>query len=75
MSATHLAERLRSRARFLPYGELDRILMIEASDVLATSVGSLDAEFVVAWLEDRNVKLLPWQRGRLGIEAGEPVSS
>jgi hypothetical protein len=54
---------------------LDRILMIEASDVLATSVGSLDAEFVVAWLEDRNVKLLPWQRGRLGIEAGEPVSA
>ena len=29
-----LAEKLKGRARFLPYGELDRKLMVEASEMI-----------------------------------------
>ena len=55
MSATPLAERLRGRAKFLPYGELDRALMIEAAEILSAPVESMTADSVVEWLRDQDI--------------------
>jgi len=68
MSATHLAERLRGRAKFLPYGELDRKLMREAAEVLSAPVESMTADSVIEWLKDQDIKLMPWQMKRLGMD-------
>jgi len=68
MSATPLAERLRGRAKFLPYGELDRKLMREAAEVLSTPVESMTADSVIEWLKDQDIKLMPWQMKRLGMD-------
>jgi hypothetical protein len=62
-----LADRLRSRSKFHPLGGLDRKLMVDASQVLGDDI-SLSAESVSKWLTERNVSLLPWQKGRLGLE-------
>ena len=79
VSRVELSERLRSRAMRHPYRSLDRNLMVEASDELGampgtldtmvydTDDGSLDAEVVLRWLLQHDVKLLPWQTKRLGI--------
>jgi len=64
MSET-LSGRLRSRAKFLPYGELDRILMIQASEALHEQSTSLDGDAVIGWLEDHDISLLPWQKAKL----------
>ena len=68
MSATLLAERLRGRAKFLPYGELDRKLMREAAEVLSAPVESMTADSVIEWLKDQDIKLMPWQMKRLGMD-------
>ena len=68
MSATPLAERLRGRAKFLPYGELDRALMIEAAEILSAPVESMTADSVIEWLRDQDIKLVPWQLKRLGMD-------
>ena len=68
MRATPLAERLRGRARFLPYGELARALMIEAAEILSAPVESMTADSVIEWLKDQDIKLVPWQLKRLGID-------
>ena len=68
MSVTPLAERLRGRAKFLPSGELDRALRIEAAEILSAPVESMTADSVVEWLRDQDIKLVPWQMKRLGMD-------
>ena len=67
-----LAEKLRLRSRIFEFRSLDRTLMTDAADRLLDLTeegnGSLDAEVVLRWLLDHNVKLLKWQRNRLGLE-------
>ena len=74
-----LAERLRSRSKFHPLGGVDRKLMIGAAERLENYWDNqdirlpdtpdwMDAEEVFSWLLQHDVKLLPWQTKRLGIE-------
>ena len=78
-----LAERLRSRSKFHPLGGVDRKLMIGAAELLehpytvaqaeydtAVFRDNLEASVVEDWFSDRGVKLLPWQRTKIGLETG-----
>ena len=62
MSNRELAEKLRSRAKFL--SGLDWQLMREAADALEGS-DSLTGEQVMAYFNKSDIKLLPWQLQRL----------
>jgi hypothetical protein len=62
MSNRELAEKLRSRAKFL--SGLDWQLMREAADALEGS-DSLTGEQVMAYFTKSDIKLLPWQLQRL----------
>jgi plasmid maintenance system killer protein len=64
---SELAERMRLRLRMLDRGSIDRVLMEEAMNRLESI--EMDAGVVSGWLLDRDVRLLPWQRDRLGIDA------
>jgi hypothetical protein len=62
MSNQQLAEKLRSRAKFL--SGLDWQLMREAADALEGS-GSMTGESVMGHFTKRGIKLLPWQTKKL----------
>ena len=62
MSNRELAEKLRSRAKFL--SGLDWQLMREAADALESS-GSMTGESVMGYFTKRGIKLLPWQTKKL----------
>ena len=64
---SELVERIRMRLRMLDRGSIDRVLMEEAMNRLESI--EMDAGVVSGWLQDRDVRLLPWQRDRLGIDA------
>ena len=64
---SELAERMRRRLRMLDRGSIDRVLMEEAMNRLEAI--EMDAGVVSGWLQDHDVRLLPWQRDRLGIDA------
>ena len=64
---SELAERMRMRLRMLDRGSIDRVLMEEAMNRLESI--EMDAVVVSGWLQDHDVRLLPWQRDRLGIDA------
>ena len=69
MSNRELAEKLRSRAKFL--SGLDWQLMREAADALEGS-DSLTGEQVMAYFTKSDIKLLPWQSKML---LSSPVDS
>ena len=60
-----VVEQLRGRMKFYHVGDPVRIDMDRACQVIEGS--GLTAESVGGWLEDQGVKLLPWQRKRLGL--------
>ena len=60
---------LRSRAKF-HYG-LDWKLLRHAADALEGQ--SVTPESIVAYLNERGIKLLPWQVKKLGVEETEKV--
>ena len=62
MSNRELAEKLRSRAKFL--SGLDWQLMREAADALESS-GSMNGETVMGYFMKNGIKLLPWQANKL----------
>ena len=64
---SELAERMRMRLRMLDRGSIDRVLMEEAMNRLESI--EMDAGVGSGWLQDHDVRLLPWQRDRLGIDA------
>ena len=64
---SELAERMRMRHRMVDRGSIDRVLMEEAMNRLESI--EMDAGVVSGWLQDHDVRLLPWQRDRLGIDA------
>jgi hypothetical protein len=61
-----LSEKLRTRSRFMPIGDLDRVLMVEAADRIGESAG-MDTSGVLRWLSEHDVHLVGWQKKRLGI--------
>jgi hypothetical protein len=42
--------------------------MIEAAEILSAPVESMTADSVVEWLRDQDIKLVPWQMKRLGMD-------
>ena len=62
-----VVEQLRGRMKFYHVGDPTRKDMQRACEVIEGS--GLTAESVGGWLEDQGVKLLPWQRKRLGLGA------
>ena len=60
-----VVEQLRGRMKFYHVGDPTRKDMQRACEVIEGS--GLTAESVGIWLEDQGIKLLPWQRKRLGL--------
>ena len=65
VNGTDIVEQLRGRMKFYHVGDPLRIDMDKACQVIESS--GFTAESVRDWLEDQGVKLLPWQRKRLGL--------
>ena len=62
MSNRELADKLRSRSKFL--SGLDWQLMREAADALESS-GSMNGETIMGYFTKHGIKLLPWQTKKL----------
>jgi len=60
-----LEQRIRMRLKFVE--GVDRMLMLEMLEELAGKPAVTSDEDVVAYLEMRGVKLVPWQRNKLGV--------
>lgn len=71
METGELVVQLRTWAQVHPYGSMERRLFHHAADRLEAG-GSrgeeLGAGVVEGWLLGRGVKLLPWQKKKLGVE-------
>jgi len=65
MDVGEMVVRLRGRAKFLD--GWDKRLLHDAADALEAEGGVLGGEVVAKWLEGEGVKLLPWQRAKLGL--------
>ena len=71
-NGTDIVEQLRGRARFYHVGDPVRKDMERACGEIeelraSQSDGALTAASVGAWLDAEGIKLLPWQRKRLGL--------
>jgi hypothetical protein len=72
VNGTDVVEQLRGRMRFYHVGDPVRLDMGAACDEITElrvgqSGGAHTAASVGAWLDAEGVKLLPWQRKRLGL--------
>ena len=75
-NGTDIVEQLRGRARFYHVGDPVRKDMERACEEISElrasqSDGTLTAASVGAWLDAEGIKLLPWQRKRLGLDPVE----
>ena len=73
VNGADIVAQLRGRLKFYHVGDPVRLDMQTACEVIeAFEVGSDDGDqtpdSVSAWLDERGVTLLPWQRKRLGLE-------
>lgn len=71
INGTDVVAQLRGRMKFYHVGDPVRRDMERACDVIeelreSQSGGALTAASVGAWLDAEGIKLLPWQRKRLG---------
>ena len=72
INGTDVVAQLKGRMRFYHVGDPVRNDMRKACDVINELLGvqlreTHTAASVGEWLEDQGVKLLPWQRKRLGL--------
>ena len=65
VNGTDIVEQLRGRMKFYHVGDPVRVDMDRACKAIEGS--ELTAELVGDWLENQGIKLLPWQRKRLGL--------
>ena len=78
--ADNIVAQLRGRLKFYAIGDPVRLDMQTACEVIeAFGVGGEDGDrtpdSVSAWLDERGVTLLPWQRKRLGLDPRADVAS
>jgi hypothetical protein len=76
ISGTDIVEQLRGRMKFFHVGDPVRRDMKRACDAINELRGvqlreTHTAASVGDWLEERGIKLLPWQRKRLGLDPVE----
>ena len=74
VNGADIVTQLRGRLKFYHVGDPVRLDMQTACEVIeAFEIGSGDGgqtpDSVSAWLDERGVTLLPWQRKRLGLES------
>ena len=72
VNGVDIVEQLRGRMRFYHVGDPVRKDMGNACDTISElldsqSEGTHTAASVGDWLDERGIKLLPWQRKRLGL--------
>jgi hypothetical protein len=72
VNGTDIVEQLRGRMKFYHVGDPVRRDMKSACDTINELLGvqlkeTHTAASVGDWLEERGIKLLPWQRKRLGL--------
>jgi hypothetical protein len=72
VNGTDVVEQLRGRMKFYHVGDPVRRDMKNACDTINELLGvqlreTHTAASVGDWLEERGIKLLPWQRKRLGL--------
>jgi len=72
VNGVDVVEQLRGRMRFYHVGDPVRRDMKNACDTINELLGvqlreTHTAASVGGWLEERGIKLLPWQRKRLGL--------
>jgi DNA primase len=72
VNGVDVVEQLRGRMRFYHVGDPVRRDMKDACDTINELLGvqlreTHTAASVGDWLEERGIKLLPWQRKRLGL--------
>ena len=74
VNGADIVTQLRGRLKFYHVGDPVRLDMQTACEVIeAFEIGSGEGgqtpDSVSAWLDERGVTLLPWQRKRLGLES------
>ena len=72
VNGTDVVEQLRGRMKFYHVGDPVRRDMKNACDTINELLGvqlkeTHTAASVGSWLDERGIKLLPWQRKRLGL--------